>query len=83
MRVPRRFDERLVTAFRQEPGRSEWHMLNAFTWLATHGGLPEANSAAIQRAAGSWTEGFDVVTARLPRPMAMQVGAHILEEAAV
>jgi hypothetical protein len=79
MRVPARFDDRLLASFDFEPGATEWHMVNAFTHLATHGGLPEASASSIQAAAGAWTQSFDMVTARLPRPVALQVGAHVIE----
>lgn len=80
MRLPPRFDERLIEAYRQEPGADEWALLNAFTRLATHGGVPVKNADAIMAAAGSWATDFDICTARLPRPIAMNVGAHIIND---
>ena len=79
MKIPPRFDERLLAAYEYEPGNSEYDMLNAFTRLATHGGIPMMNADAIQAAAGAWTTDFDMVTARMPRGMALAVGAHIEE----
>lgn len=81
LRLPRRLTGQLMEAFNQEPGDTEWDMLNAFTRLATHGGLDEATARALAHGAGTWVQGFDMVTARLPRPIAVSVGAHVLEEA--
>lgn len=80
MRIPTRFDDRLMDAFRQEPGAFEWDMLNAITRMTTHGGLPMDVADRLSKAAGDWTSGFDMVTARLPRPIAMNVGARIMED---
>jgi hypothetical protein len=76
---PRRHHDRLRTAFREEPGDTEWHLLNAVTRVATHAALPNGLGRRLQATAGEWVRSFDLVTARLPRPVAMQVGAHILE----
>ncbi len=78
MNLPQRFWADLLAAFREEPGNTEWDLLNAFTRLATHGGLEAAHVSRVQGAAGSWVEEFDMVTARLPRPMAHAVGAEIM-----
>lgn len=80
MRIPSRFHDRLRASFDTFPGATEWHMLNAITHLATHGGLPPQQSEALQVAGGRWTEGFDMVNARLPRPIAVAAGATIVED---
>jgi len=81
MRLPARFLPQLTEMFEQEPGNTEWHILNAFTRLATHGELPRNISRTLGASAGDWAANFEVVTARLPRPVANFVGAHILEGA--
>ncbi len=79
MRLPARFVPPLIEAFNQEPGNTEWDLLNAFTRLATHGSLPDRYSRSIMRASGDWISDFDMVNCRMPRPMAVAVGAEILE----
>lgn len=79
MRLPQRHVNGLVEAFNVEPGNTEWHLLNAFTRLATHGQLNRRTAQAIMRASGNWISDFDMVRARMPRPMAVAVGAEILE----
>jgi hypothetical protein len=75
---PRRLHDRLQAAFREEPGHTAWHLLNAFTRVATHTPLPNGLGRRVQAAAGAWVSNFDLVTARLPRLIALQVGAHII-----
>lgn len=81
MRLPRTFDEGLLSAWRQEPEPTEWGFLNAFTRFATHS--PELNDRQrhnMQATAGKWCESFDMVNARMPRPLAEAVGASIYGE---
>jgi hypothetical protein len=80
MRVPARYDDRLIDSFRQEPGATEWHLLNAFTRMATHANLPLDAARLIMDASGQWIDGFDLVSARLPRPVAMRIGARITSD---
>lgn len=81
MRLPRGQDDALLAAWRQEPDPTEWGFLNAFTRLATHGEeLNDRQRAAMQATAGRWAESFDMVNARLPRPLAEAVGASIYGE---
>lgn len=77
MGLPQRYWPALLAAFDEEPGDTEWDMLNAFTRLGTHNNLG-STSRNVQRAAGDWVGNFEMVTARLPRPMAQAVGAEIL-----
>ena len=79
MRIPRQYERQLIDAFNQESGNTEWHMLNALTRFASHNeGLDNSMRNRIQRAAGDWTREYDIVTARLPRPIANSVGAEII-----
>jgi hypothetical protein len=80
MRLPTRYLAQLIAFFEQEPGDTEWHILNAFTRLATWGDLPENTALGIMRSSGDWAANFEIVTARLPRPIANQVGANIIEQ---
>jgi hypothetical protein len=79
LRIHERYMPALVEAFEQEGGGdTEWDLLNAITRFGTHG--PDARlGRRLQRAGGSWVEDFDLVTARLPRPLATACGAHIIE----
>jgi hypothetical protein len=80
MKLPAGLTHELLQMWRQEPIATEWGALNAFTRLATHGEQPsQVARRRIMDAAGTWSDGFDMVTARLPRPMALAAGAHILE----
>lgn len=80
MNVGRAHYDGILEAFRQEPGDTEWSMLNAITRYATHNeDLGNAQRQLLQRGAGVWQEQFDIVNARLPRPIAIKVGAQIIE----
>jgi len=80
MRLSDRAFPRILEAFEQEPGNTEWHLLNAITRYAAHDDTVSDNhSREIQAAAGAWAAGFDMVNARMPRPIATRVGATILE----
>jgi hypothetical protein len=81
MNLPKNHLPGLFAAFDQEPGDTQWHLMNAITRYATHAQkLAPGIARDLCRAAGEWCEGFDVVTARLPRPIANRVGAQIIEE---
>lgn len=80
MHLPRRHLSALHDAFDSEPGPTMWNIQNAFTRLATHGGLPRSTRRALEYTAGEWVRSFETVTARLPRPLALSVGAEILPE---
>ena len=80
MGLGKRHHAALLAAFRAEPGSTEWHFLNAFTRLATHGGLPGDLGDRVQVAAGEWVTNFDLCTARLPVSLATRVGATILKD---
>lgn len=80
MGLPRRHHAALFAAFAEEPGDTEWDLLNAFTRVGTHAGLPNGLGRRVQEAAGDWSREFDLVTARLPRPIANRVGATIIEQ---
>lgn len=72
----------VVTAFDEEPGNTEWHLLNAVTRFATHSETVSAvDRRRFQRSAGNWVQDFDIVTARLPRPIALRVGAELVTPA--
>ena len=80
MRLDSAYFPDLVNAWEQEPGNSEWHMVNAFTRLATHNkSVEDKTRRNIQAASGAWTHEFNVVNARLPRQIAERVGAQIIE----
>ena len=78
LHIPRRFWGDIVTAFNEEPGDTEWALLNAFTRFATHR-ADYALSRRLQADAGNWLTGFDIVTARLPRLIATRIGGQIME----
>lgn len=80
MHLPSRYDTQLIEAWRREPVPTEWGMLNAFTNWATHSEAPQQIRMQTAAAAGRWAEGFDMVTARLPRTIAEAVGAHVVED---
>ena len=68
----------VLQAFREEPGNNEWSMLNAITRYATHNeNVSEVLRRRLHNAAGKWVHAFDMVNARLPRPIAEAVGASI------
>jgi hypothetical protein len=79
MRFPMRHIDAVYRAFDDEPGTSEWALANAFTRIATHGALPGDLGQRVQGVIGDWTQGFNLVTARMPRPVAERVGAQIIE----
>lgn len=80
MGIGKRAHKALIDAFDAEPGDTEWHLLNAFTRLATHGGLSRSVADHMLNCSGEWVAGFDLCTARLPRRIAVNVGASIQEE---
>lgn len=81
MGVPARHLDAILDAFRQEPGDTEWHMLNAITRFATHAlGIGRNLREALMEGSGDWVRQFDVVKARIPRSIATRVGAEILQE---
>jgi hypothetical protein len=81
MGVPARHLDAILDAFRQEPGDTEWHMLNAITRFATHAlGIGRNLREALMEGSGDWVQQFDVVKARIPRSIANRVGAEILQE---
>ena len=81
MRLPQSQWGGLVEAYNEEPGQTHWDLLNAITRMATHNEhLPQRTRRAMQRAAGNWAQEFDMVTARLPRPMAVAAGAELIGE---
>lgn len=78
MRFSPRMLPHLLDAYREEPDATQWGLLNAFTRVATHT-LHGSARRAFQAASGQWTQDFDMVTARLPRPVAVNTGAEIIE----
>ncbi len=78
MKLPKNLNARLHAMFDEEPDATEWGILNAFTRLATHGGIGDIPSRNLMAGAGAWTSDFDLVTCRLPRPMAVAAGAEIV-----
>ena len=79
MGLPKKYVPHIITAFEEEPGNSEWHLLNAFSRFATHSGIEPETSRDIMLSSGDWAEHFEMCSARLPRPLAVSVGARILE----
>lgn len=81
MGVPAKYLESVLDAFKQEPGDTEWHMLNSITRFATHSmGIGRGLREALMEGSGDWVRQFDVVKARMPRSIARRVGAEILAE---
>lgn len=81
MHLPKRLLPGLFAAFDQEPGDTHWHLFNAITRMGTHGELAPGIARELCRTAGEWAATFDMVNARLPRALANNVGAQILEAA--
>jgi hypothetical protein len=80
MRIPRRYWNDIHAAFEQEPGQTEWHLVNAVTRFASHTDrLSRSDRRNTIHAAGNWAGNFDIVTARMPRPVAVRSGAQIIE----
>lgn len=80
MGYPARRLQALIDAFGAEPGDTEWNLVNAFSRVATHGGLDRGLARQIQMASGEWASNFEEVTARLPRPIAQRIGARIIPD---
>lgn len=81
MGVPMKYLPAVVEAFGNEPGDTEWDMLNAITRFATHAmGIGRNMRDALMEASGCWVRDFDVVKARMPRSIARRVGAEIIAE---
>lgn len=79
MRINKRWFEQIEACFAEEPGDTEWHLLNAITRFASHHpGLDLTQRNALQSGCGDWCASFDMVEARLPRPIAIRVGAEII-----
>lgn len=79
MNFPLRNIGDVIQAFEMEPGETEWHLLNAFTRVGTHSALPGQLGQRTLQAAGEWANNFDIVTCRMPRPMAVKAGAQIVD----
>jgi hypothetical protein len=75
--LPRSQDALLIEAFDEEPGATEWDLLNAFTRFATHDAGSRLGKK-LQSQAGRTVEQFEVVKAELPLSVARKVGAKIL-----
>lgn len=80
MRLPQRQVANLLAAYDEEPMATSWGMLNAFTRLATHVELPGDLAQRLMNSAGEWVANFDLVSCRLPRPMAIAAGAEIISD---
>lgn len=78
--LPIRLFPALCDAFDAEPGDTLWHIANAFTRIATHGGLNRAVAENVQLFVGQYISNFRLVNARLPLPIAESVGAELLDE---
>lgn len=79
MKLPNRLVPGLFAAFDQEPGDNQWALLNAITRTATHGKLDDGTRRDLWNTAGDWISDFDEVRAVLPRAIARNVGARIIE----
>ena len=77
MGLPKRYHPKLLDAFSQEDGNTEWSLLNAFTRLASHYDLDKEVSRDLMLTAGEWVTGFDVINAKCPRPLATRLGLKI------
>lgn len=81
MRIPKNHIDGIMESFAYDPGNSEWHILNAITHYATHSLTDDPDFAyRLMNCAGNWAHDFDIVTARMPRPIANSVGAEIIED---
>lgn len=80
MGVPMNNLSGIIEAYTQEPGNTEWHILNAITRFATHTmGLGRNMREVLMEGSGDWVHQFDVVKARIPRNIANRIGAQIIE----
>ena len=71
----------VLAAFDEEPGGTEWDLMNAVTRFATHDDrVSPRQKEAFQETSGHWVDEYDRVTAKLPRRMASRIGASIIEE---
>ena len=58
-------------AFDEEPGNTEWAIMNAVTRFSTHSrAVRDSERPLIDRAAGNWTDNYELVTTRVPRVIA-------------
>ncbi len=72
----------IAAAYDEEPGNTEWHLVNALTRVATHSADVSPNrQRLLQNIAGEFTRDFSLVDARLPNSVALRVGARILRNA--
>lgn len=77
MHIPNRLIPQILEAFNQEPGNTEWHLINAITRFATHRAQGDMTER-LQREAGKMVETYQMATARLPLYMAQLSGVEIL-----
>jgi hypothetical protein len=77
--ISSRLNSKLFDAFDQEPGDTEWHLVNALTRVATHDAdINAAQRDRIMELAGEYTRQFEMVDAHLPAAIARKVGASII-----
>jgi hypothetical protein len=73
-----RLNHRIFAAFDEEPGDSEWHIVNAFTRVATHDlSINERQRRQLMMVAGEYTRQFEMVDAHLPAFLAQKIGAAV------
>jgi hypothetical protein len=83
MKIDPKYFPDIISAYEIEGGSNEWMMLQAITRWATHNNVLEADKRDnVLASSGSWAYDFDLVNARLPRPLAERFGAQIMEEKA-
>jgi hypothetical protein len=81
LRIANRLVPRIMDAFDQEPGETEWHLVNAITRFGTHSeDISDRQRDVLLNTAGEFTRQFELVDARLPQHVAQRVGAHIIRQ---
>jgi hypothetical protein len=77
MKFPVRYIGRVIDAYNEEPNPTQWGLLNAFTRVGTHTMHGDAQRNTLSTA-GTWVTEFDTVTCKLPRPVAVYLGAELI-----
>lgn len=81
MEIPRKYHETVYNNWLEEPGNTEWDMLNAVTRAGTHSpDIPDNVKSTLCRSGGQWVASFNFTNARLSLPLAKSIGAEILDE---
>jgi hypothetical protein len=78
MGLPEELVPFIMQAFEQEPENTLYGVWNSFTRAATHDERVRSHSREIAFSSGEFITNFDMVNARLPKQVALSIGASIL-----